>query len=182
MSAPGSPGDGGDGTQPALDPSIVLGQLATAVAQLAQSAQMQARPSSWTESKYVKAPEVFAPKNADKELALWSEWSFAFKQWVYIQDEGFRLDFEKAESADSFMAFEDYEASTKTRSIRLCAILATYLKGRPLRILRSIKNGDGFRVWRTLADECQPVKSRSSSCKVSSFQRGRFTPGLYFGL
>ena len=58
MSAPGSPADGGDGTQPALDPSVVLGQLATAVAQLAQSAQMQARPSSWTESKYVKAPEV----------------------------------------------------------------------------------------------------------------------------
>ena len=79
---------------------------------------------------------------------------------MYIQDEGYQQDFEKAESADSFLAFEDYEQSTKTRSIRLYAILATYLKNRPLRILRSVKNGDGFRVWRTLTDELQPKKSR----------------------
>ena len=81
MSAPGSPADQGDGTQPqpALDPSIVLGQLAAAVAQLAQSQQSQQRSSSWNESRYVKSPEVFSPKNADEELALWSEWSFSLK-------------------------------------------------------------------------------------------------------
>ena len=156
---PTSPQGGGaspsaSGTATALDPTVVLSQLATAVAQLASV--NQPKPNTWSESKYVKAPEIFAPKSLDEELSQWSEWSFTFKQWMYIQEEEYRNEFQKCETADSFVSFESYAPETKARSIRLYAILATYLRQRPLRILRSVENGDGYRVWRTLSDELQP--------------------------
>ena len=153
---PTSPTQAGTPVQPTDPNAIVLQQLAAAVSQLAQ-ASASSQSSGWRESRYVKAPEAFAPKTMDEELAQWSEWAFAaFKNWMCVQDEDFRGDFEKVEKAEAFLAFESYETNTKARSIRLYSILATYLKQRPLRILRSVTNGDGFRVWRTLVDELQP--------------------------
>ncbi|CAE7202183.1 GIP [Symbiodinium sp. CCMP2592] len=72
------------------------------------------------------------------------------------QDGAFRDDLLKVEKATEILAFADYESGTKARSIRLYSILATYLRNRPLRLLRSVADGDGFRVWRSLVDELQP--------------------------
>ena len=158
------PGAASPGGQPAessvggaaLDPTAVLQQLAQAVSLLAASTNAQQTQAVVRESRFVKAPEVFAPKNMDEELAGWPEWSFCFKNWLSVQDEAFRDDLKKVETATLIVAFEDYEAGTKARSIRLYAILATYLRNRPLRMLRSVTDGDGFRVWRSLVDELQP--------------------------
>ena len=65
--------------------------------------------------------------------------------------------FAKAETASSFVAFESYEAETRARALRLYSVLASYLKGRPLKMLKSVTNGDGFRVWRQLTEELQPA-------------------------
>ena len=147
----GSPGTGSEG----LDPSLVLAQLANAVQALAASASSSGN-RSWTESKYVRSPDVFNPKSTDEEQSLWPEWSFTFKQWMAIQSEEFTADFEKAEQADDIVAFEAYSPEIRARSVRLYAVLSTYLRGRPLRILRSVKQNDGYRVWRMLKDELQP--------------------------
>ena len=170
---PTSPTQAGTPVQPTDPNAIVLQQLAAAVSQLAQ-----ASASSQSSGRYVKAPEVFAPKTMDEEQAQWSEWAFAFKNWMCVQDEDFRGEVEKAEA---FLAFESYETNTKARSIRLYSILATYLKQRPLRILRSVTNGDGFRVWRTLVDELQPssrpraLALAQALVKFPPFKEGEFT-------
>ena len=138
------------------DPNVVLQQLAQAVSMLATATSSQQSQASVKESRFVKAPDVFAPKSLDEELSGWPEWAFCFKNWLSVQDDAFREDPKRVETATSIVAFDSYEAGTKTRAIRLYAILATYLRNRPFRILRSVTDGDGFRVWRALVDELQP--------------------------
>ena len=104
-----------------------------------------------------EAARSLQPKSIDEEIAGWQEWSFVFKNFMSVQDERFREDFNKAETASSFVAFESYEPDTRARALRLYSVLASYLKGRPLKLLKSVVNGDGFRVWRQLTEELQPA-------------------------
>ena len=73
-----------------------------------------------------------------------------------VQDDEYRSDFEKAERATMWLSFDQYDPALRARSLRLYSVLASYLKGRALKILRSVTNGDGFRVWRQLHEELQP--------------------------
>ena len=150
------------------DPNVVLQQLAQTVSMLATATSSQQSQASVKESRFVKAPDVFAPKSLDEELSGWPEWAFCFKNWLSVQDDAFREDLKRVETATSIVAFDSYEAGAKTRAIRLYAILATYLRNRPLRILRSVTDGDGFRVWRALVDELQPSsRPRALMLKLS---------------
>ncbi|CAE7029864.1 unnamed protein product [Symbiodinium sp. CCMP2592] len=129
----------------AVTPEIVLGRLAEAVSQLA-AASGSSGGSPWKESKWIKSPEVFSAKTLDEEVALWPDWSFSFRNFMAVQ----------AETATMWASFEDYSPALRARSLRLYSVLASYLKGRALKILRSVASGDGFRVWRQLAEELQP--------------------------
>ena len=153
---------------PQQTPEAVLAMLAQAVSQLAaaSTSSSSASQDQWRESKFVKGPDVFNPKTLDEEIAQWAEWSFTFKNFMAVQNEQFREDFRKAESAASFVAFTDYDPEMKSRAQRLYAVLASYLRGRPLKILKSVVEGDGFRVWRQLSDELQP-KSRPRSLALA---------------
>ncbi|CAE7849605.1 unnamed protein product, partial [Symbiodinium necroappetens] len=111
----------------------------------------------WRETKYVKAPEIFNPKSIEEEISMWPEWAFSFKNFMAIQDDEYRGDFAKAETSTEFLAFEDYGPAIRARSLRLYSILASYLKGRALKILRAEPKGDGFSVWRQLKEELQPT-------------------------
>ena len=50
--------------------------------------------------------------------------------------------------------------------MKLYSVLSSYLKNRPLKILRSVLNNDGFEVWRRLTVELQPT-SRSRSLAMA---------------
>ena len=54
----------------------------------------------------------------------------------------------------------------KADSVKLYSVLSSYLKNRPLKILRSVLNNDGFEVWRRLSVELQPT-SRSRSLAMA---------------
>ena len=74
-----------------------------------------------------------------------------------VQDGEYKTDFQKCEEATGFLDISSYSSGTKSRSERLYALLATYLRGRALKILKSENTGCGFRVWRRLSDELQPA-------------------------
>ena len=78
---------------------------------------------------------------------------FQFKAFMVAQDSSYRDDFEKCETAETWLAVSDYTPPMKSRSERLYAILATHLKGRSLKLLKSEASGCGFTVWRRLHDE-----------------------------
>ena len=159
MSQPGQSPTGSPtaGVAPAvLDAQLVLQNLASAVSALA-TASGSSSTSSWRESKFIKSPEVFSAKNLEEEISGWPDWSFQFKAFMVVQDSSYRDDFEKCETAGTWSAVSDYTPPMKSRSERLYAILATHLKGRSLKLLKSEASGCGFRVWRRLHDELQPA-------------------------
>ena len=51
-------------------------------------------------------------------------------------------------------------------SARVYSVLSSYLKNRPLKMLRSVLNNDGFEIWRRLSVELQPT-SRSRSLAMA---------------
>ena len=82
--------------------------LATAVSALA-TATGSSSSSSWQESKLTKSPEVFAAKNLGEEISGWPDWSFQFNAFIMVaQDSSYRDDFEKCETAETWLAVSDY--------------------------------------------------------------------------
>ena len=166
QSPTGSPTAGG--VAPAvLDAQLVLQNLASAVSALA-TATGSSSTSSWRQSKLTKSPEIFSAKNLEEEISGWPDWSFQFEAFIVVQDSSYRDDFEKCETAETWSALSDYTPPMKSRSERLYAILATHLKGRSLKLLKSEASGCGFRVWRRLHDELQPASRPRSLALAQS--------------
>ena len=104
-----------------------------------------------------KGPRDIQPREHRGRDKYVARMGFSFKNFMAIQDDEYRGDFAKAETSKEFLAFEDYGPAIRARSLRLYSILAYYLKGRALKILRAEPKGDGFRGWRPLKEELQPT-------------------------
>ena len=131
----------------------------TAVLQLAQAIQLLASSNSNSfkdGGKAVKAPEVFAPKSLEEEISGFEEWSFLFVNWLLVHDPDYREDLRYAETRVEAMNIESYSDAGKKRAFRLYSILSSYLKGRPLRLLKAVTNRDGLLVWQRLHQELKP--------------------------
>ena len=88
----GSPGTASAGESQAvgLTGEIVLDRLAQAVQQLALSSS--GGSSNFRESKFVRQPDIFDPKDLEQELTQWGDWAFRFKAFMMIQDPRFNED------------------------------------------------------------------------------------------
>ena len=98
-SAAPAPGDVSPGASPsaagALTGEAVLDRLAQAVSQLALSSSASSAGGGWKESKFVRQPDVFEPKDMEQEMQMWSDWSFRFKSFMMIQDPMFKEDLDR---------------------------------------------------------------------------------------
>ena len=56
----------------------------------------------------------------------------------------------------------EYKEDVQKRAKKLYAHLVSFVKGRPLRIVRSVTDTDGFRAWQALCREFQPKTGRES--------------------
>ena len=123
-----------------------------------------------TDSKVLKGPDVFAPGTLDEEVSSWADWAFIFKNYIGFMDPNYLAEFSWAKSHDGLIKEEEYTAGSEIgrRAVKLYSVLSSYLKNRPLKILRSVLNNDGFEVWRRLTVELQPT-SRSRSLAMVSF-------------
>ena len=133
--------------------------------QLQQQMQQQTAGSSLLAegTKVLQKPEVWRPATLEEEIAGWPEWSFLFKSYVSYGDTGFQSDFEFVENnVNANLNVEDYAEPTRQRSRKLFSILCSYVKNRPLRLVRSVENNDGFKAWQALCRELQPSTRQRS--------------------
>eukprot|EP00913_Durusdinium_trenchii_P025404 g23849.t1 len=77
-------------------------------------------------------------------------WSFLFKSYLAFVEEEFMNDLEHVEK--DLEQEEDVQKGAK----KLYAYLVSFVKGRPLPIVRSVTDTDGFRAWQGLCREFQP--------------------------
>ena len=121
-----------------------------------------------TGSRVLKGPDVFAPGTLDEEVSAWQDWAFIFKNYVGFMDPNYLSEFSWAEAHDGPIKESEYVSGSDKgrRAVKLYSVLSSYLKNRPLKILRSVLNNDGFEVWRKLTVELQPT-SRSRSLAMA---------------
>ena len=139
------------------------------------SSRMQAGATSGTSgtsfdtgSKVLKGPDVFAPGTLDEEVSSWQDWAFIFKNYIGFMDPNYLAEFSWAETHTGPISEDEYTAGSEKgrRAVKLYSVLSSYLKNRPLKILRSVLNNDGFEVRRRLSVELQPT-SRSRSLAMA---------------
>ena len=100
-------------------------------------------------------------------------------------DYEFLADLKRAEdSADAIDAshanttfFENRE-DKRIRRVKLYSVLSSYLRNRPLKVLR-VEGMNGFEVWRKLTAELEPPSRSSPSLSwVPSYEQGSIVDGV----
>ena len=121
-----------------------------------------------TGSRVLKGPDVFARGTLEEEVSSWQDWAFIFKNYIGFMDPNYLSEFSWAEAHTGPITEDEYIAGSEKgrRAVKLYSVLRSYLKNRPLKILRSVLNNDGLEVWRRLSVELQPT-SRSRSLAVA---------------
>ena len=132
--------------------------------------------SSWT--RHLKTPDPFKPDNRDAELKQWPDWKFAFCSYVKSLD-GKLAELMSDVEADLLTTyeFEDMTTETKLYANRLYGMLTSYLRNRPLKLIKSVKKENGFAAWRMLMQDLQPSTRQRSLALLTQLSRIQFQEG-----
>ena len=116
-------------------------------------------------SKVVQCPKEFGCATSADDQALWSDFAFSFRQWLFFGDPAYEPDFKHIEDNPGLtVTFNETAAgeASKERSRKLFLILGGILKHRPLKILRQVQHQNGLEAWRQLSALYVPrTKGRS---------------------
>ena len=116
-------------------------------------------------SKVVQCPKEFGCATSADDQALWSDFAFSFRQWLFFADPAYEPDFKHIEDNPGLtVTFNETAAgeASKERSRKLFLILGGILKHRPLKILRQVQHQNGLEAWRQLSALYVPrTKGRS---------------------
>ena len=131
---------------------------------------------SW--ARHLKSPDLFKPENREAELKQWSEWKFAFLNYVKGIDPTMANDMDVVEkNMDGDYTFDDMLDETKGRAVRLFSLLTSYLRLRPLKLIRHVNKENGFEAWQILLKEMQPATRARSLALLSQLSRVQFADG-----
>ena len=131
---------------------------------------------SW--SRHLKPPDVFKPDTRDNELKMWSDWKFAFCSYIRGIDPAMAAAMDVVEKkVNSDYTLDDMTDDMKTMSVRLYSVLTSYLRNRPLKLVKHIKQENGFGAWQLLLKEMQPATRARSLALLTQLSRVQFAEG-----
>ena len=114
-------------------------------------------------SRLLPRPDIFKPQSRDEEISGFPEWAWQFKQYLRAIDSDMSNMIDEVEGAlgtECLLGNMSPEAQNQAK--KLYALLTTLLRERPLQLLRSAEQGNGFEAWRLLTTTLAPAsKSRS---------------------
>ena len=92
----------------------------------------------------IRTPQVFGPSNSKEEHEGWSEFKHNMKSWIGALDKKITEGMVKIDNAkDTFISMSSLNAEEQESGRKLYTILASYTKGRPLRILKQLQRQNG---------------------------------------
>ena len=151
-----------------------LQQVVQAAFQAAQAAATAAKTTEETldkrsgngrfgeASKVIRMPECFRLENDhDAEQSKWPEFSMAFKAWLYYAESEYENELTYVEdNVKTAQPLSGMNQDSKVRAEQLYSVLTGLLRGRPLKILRSVSERNGYEVWRQLVVQYSPKTIR----------------------
>ena len=118
-------------------------------------------------------PKPFTPVDDATDASNWVDWKFVYVNWLTQTDPAFEAELElvlkdvKVERPHSSMS-----ADTLARSLKLYANLATLMKGKYLRIVKSVPEKNGYNAIRLLAMELQPAARNRTMAYMTAIISG----------
>eukprot|EP00913_Durusdinium_trenchii_P008006 g7509.t1 len=80
-------------------------------------------------------------------------------------------------NVDADYNFEDTTDETKAKAVRLYSLLTSYLRQRPLKLIRHVKSENGFEAWQTLLKEMQLATRARALALLWQLSRIQFAEG-----
>ena len=143
--------------------------IGSALEKLSSSQQSQ----QW--AKYLKSPEAWKPESRDAEVKTWPDWRFAFVNYVKSIDPKLSELMDEAEKkAKGSYKFDEMSPEAQTYANRLYNLLISYVKMRPLKLIRQVEHQDGFMAWKILIEEMQPSTRQRSLAIMTQLSRIQF--------
>ena len=125
-------------------------------------------------NRHVKPPETYKPENRQEELAQWTDWRFAFENFIRAID-GEVLRFMKiAEREETTIAETSLGGNAREKSEKLYSMLTMLLRNRPLRLIRGISGQNGLEAWRILTKDLQPKTRQRSLALIQALSKVQF--------
>ncbi|CAE8633525.1 unnamed protein product, partial [Polarella glacialis] len=121
-------------------------------------------------------PSTFAGKESD-----WPEWSFVARSFIHLAELFSPSDLRAVELRPAEIRFSTLNADERARSSQLYYILALFLRGRALTILRKVEAPNGAEAWRALAREIErrdEISSAGLLQAIMSFDFGASLVGV----
>ena len=128
--------------------------------------------SSW--SRHMKTPDIFKPDTRDNEIKQWSDWKFSFVNYIKGIDARMAASMDLVEENLN----GDFRLSDMTdETVRLYGVLTSYLRNRPLKLVKHMKDENGFEAWQRLLKEMQPATRARSLALLTQLSRVQFAEG-----
>ena len=132
--------------------------------------------SSW--SRHMKTPDLFKPDTRDNEIKQWSDWKFSFVNYIKGIDARMAASMEFVEeNLNGDFKLGDMTDETKMMAVRLYGVLTSYLRNRPLKLVKFMKDENGFEAWQRLLKEMQPATRARSLALLTQLSRVQFAEG-----
>ena len=121
---------------------------------------------------------MFKPDGREAELKLWSDWKFSFLNNVKGLDPSMAQSMDMVENnVEANYDIGDMTDETRAKAVRLYSLLTSYLRQRPLKLIRHVKNENGFEAWQILLKEMQPATRARALALLSQLSRIHFAEG-----
>lgn len=104
----------------------------------------------------VRKPDVFNHETHEQEVAHWDTWSNIFRNWICCIEPHYETDFSAAEARSVPIGVDQLTKEGRARSIKLYAILTSYIVGRSSKLLRNVQHSNGIETWRRLTETLAP--------------------------
>ncbi|CAE7626085.1 unnamed protein product, partial [Symbiodinium microadriaticum] len=95
----------------------------------------------------VQKPDVYKPTTRDQEIESWSDWKHGLKNYLSVVDAKYVEEMEVIESDPSRpSSISTMADDTKRRARELYSILVSFMRGRPAKLARAMKDQNGYEV------------------------------------
>ena len=130
---------------------------------------------SQTWAKHLKTPEIWKPENREAEIKGWSDWKFSFVNYVRAVDPKLAelMEWAERQGAEE-IRFDDMSAEARAYAPKLFNMVCSYVKLRPLKLIRFTERQNGFKAWKVLVDEMQPATRQRSLALMTQLSRIQF--------
>ena len=100
----------------------------------------------------MKTPDIFEPDTRDNEIKQWSDWKFSLLNYIKGIDARMAANMERVEeNLNGDFKLSDVTDETKSMAVRLYGVLISYLRNRPLKLVRRLKEMQPATRARSLA-------------------------------